>query len=271
MISARNDTSVSTDEIREGRGTISSIIINQSGMRKLGFDSPEEALGKIVYTGVGNPQENLEAQRRIIGIVPDIHLYSLKRNIRPEVYDLELGYAESITVRFNGDPNKIVNNARNLWELEVPTIPFDYDFVEDNLAEQYQSEQGQATLFATFSCLAIFIACLGLYGLASFTAERRTKEIGIRKVMGATILDIVKLLLWQFSKPVIIANLIAWPLSFYAMSQWLENFAYRMENIFIVIMCFVAGLTALLIAWATVASNSYNIARANPINALRYE
>ena len=126
-------------------------------------------------------------------------------------------------------------------------------------------------MFATFSGLAIFIACLGLYGLASFTAERRTKEIGVRKVMGATVFDIVKLLVWQFSKPVIIANLIAWPISFYAMSIWLESFAYRIENIFIIGFCAIAGVAALLIAWGTVASNSMRVAKSNPIKALRYE
>jgi len=126
-------------------------------------------------------------------------------------------------------------------------------------------------MLTAFSILAIFIACLGLYGLASFTAERRTKEIGIRKVMGANVFDIVWLLIWQFSKPVIIANLIAWPLSFYAMSLWLEGFVYRIESIAIIWFCLVAGVVALLIAWGTVASNSIRVASTNPIKALRYE
>ena len=164
-----------------------------------------------------------------------------------------------------------VKNVRNLWEQEIPSIPFDYDFIRDAVAKQYNAEQWQANMLAAFSGLAIFIACLGLYGLASFTADRRTKEIGIRKVMGATVFDVVKLLVWQFSKPVIIANLIAWPISYYAMTLWLENFIYRIEVFFIIGFCLIGGISALLIAWATVAGNSMRIARSNPIKALRYE
>ena len=127
------------------------------------------------------------------------------------------------------------------------------------------------TMFAAFSGLAIFIACLGLFGLASFTAERRTKEIGIRKVFGAEVSQIVKLLVWQFSKPVLIANIIAWPIAYLAMSRWLESFVYRIDNMIIMGLCMLAGLFALLFAWVTVAGNSFNVAKENPINALRYE
>ncbi len=267
----RSDLDVSSDDIRAGKGALYPIIINQSGLRKLGFKSAEEAIGKIVYTGVGSPQEKLEAERKIIGVVPDVHFDSLKKTIRPEIYDLDSTYARAISIRFSGDPTTMVDQARALWQQEIITVPFDYNFAEDSLAKQYQAETGQATLFAAFSGLAIFIACLGLYGLASFTAERRTKEIGIRKIMGATIFDIVKLLLWQFSKPVMIANLIAWPISYYAMTIWLESFVYRIESFMIIGFCLMAGLSALLIAWSTVASNSIRVAKSNPINALRYE
>ena len=153
----------------------------------------------------------------------------------------------------------------------IPGVPFNFDHVINKLINQYLAEKGQMTMFAAFSGLAIFIACLGLFGLASFTAERRTKEIGIRKVFGAEIWQIVKLLVWQFSKPVLIANIIAWPLSYLAMSSWLESFVYRIDDMMIIALCLVAGLTALLIAWATVAGNSYAVARQNPIKALRYE
>ena len=180
-------------------------------------------------------------------------------------------YASVISARFIGDPLVFADQIRELWEREIPSIPFDYDFITDAVAEQYEAEQGQATMFAAFSGLAILIACLGLYGLASFTAERRTKEIGIRKVMGATVFDVVKLLVWQFSKPVIIANLIAWPVSYFAMTIWLESFVYRIESFFILGLCLTAGIAALLIAWGTVAGNSMRVAKANPIKALRYE
>jgi putative ABC transport system permease protein len=136
---------------------------------------------------------------------------------------------------------------------------------------QYQEEENQAKLFGVFSILAVVIACLGLYGLASFTAERRTKEIGIRKVMGAGVRDIVTLLVWQFSIPVLVANIIAWPTAWYLMSGWLEGFSYRLDNSYILAASILTGAGALAIAWLTVASRAIKVAGANPINALRYE
>ena len=126
-------------------------------------------------------------------------------------------------------------------------------------------------MFAVFSGLALFVASLGLFGLASVTAVRRTKEIGVRKVMGASVFDIVKLLVWQFSKPVLIANLIAWPVSFYFISEWLQSFVYRIDNGIILALSVSAALCALFIAWFTVAGNSITVAKENPIKALRYE
>ena len=124
-------------------------------------------------------------------------------------------------------------------------------------------------MFGAFVVVAIFIACLGLFGLAAFTAGRRTKEIGIRKVFGARARDVIFLLLWQFSIPVLIANVIAWPLAWYYLHGWLEGFAYRIS---LNPLYFVgAGLIALLIAWATIFAHALRVARANPINALRYE
>lgn len=263
-----NDSQASYDAIRAGNGFISSVMINETGLRRLGLGSPEDAIGQIIYRGLG---QEFEVEFEIIGVVPDIHFDSLKAEIRPEIYVLRPDYASKISIRFIGDPEMILSEARDLWQQQVPSVQFSFDFVEDAVAKQYQSEAGEATMLAAFSGLAILIACMGLYGLASFTAERRTKEIGIRKVMGANVSDIVKLLLWQFSVPVIIANLIAWPLSFYAMNLWLENFAYRIDSSLIIVCCFVAGIVALLIAWGTVAGNSINIARTNPISALKYE
>ena len=266
-----NDERVDIEEIRAGNNTPSSLIINETAMRKFGFSSPGEAIDKTIYRGIGNDGENLNREYRIIGVVPDVHLDTLKKEIRPEMFELLPENPQFITIRYSGSPTAIVDQARAIWEREIPSIPFNYDLAIDQLAEQYEKEQGEMTMFATFSALAIMIACLGLYGLASFTAERRTKEIGVRKVMGASIFDIVKLLVWQFSKPVIIANLIAWPISYYVMSMWLENFVYRMETLFIIAFCVMAGFAALLIAWATVAGNSMRVAKANPIKALRYE
>lgn len=267
----KNDQRAEYEEIKAGNGFASSLIINKTAVNRFGFKSPEDAIGKTLYRPIGNNDENLVREYQIIGVVPDVYLDTLKKEIRPELFELRPNSAQFISVRFTGDPRDIVDATRKVWEREIPSVSFEYDHAIDQLAGQYQTEQGEMTMFAAFSALAILIACLGLYGLASFTAERRTKEIGVRKVMGATVFDIVKLLVWQFSKPVIIANLIAWPVSYYAMSIWLESFVYRIEDVFIIGFCAIAGAVALLIAWATVAGNSMRVARANPIKALRYE
>lgn len=267
----RNDTRVTTDELREGVNRKSSIMVNESAARRLGFTTPEAALGQSIFIGRGDPEEDLEAEMEIIGVVGDVHFESLRSTIRPEIYNLNTDWGASLTLRYNGDSEMVVDKVKALWQKEVSTVPFSYAFVADDVAQQYQAEQGQASIFAAFSGLAIFIACLGLYGLASFTAVRRTKEIGIRKVMGASITDIVRLLVWQFSKPVIIANVIAWPVSFYFMSDWLQSFVYRIDNSVIIALSVGAGVGALAIAWITVAGNSLSVAKANPIRALRYE
>ncbi|QDP01408.1 ABC transporter permease [Thalassotalea sp. PS06] len=267
----RNDVGPSTEELREGATHPGSIVINESALRRFGFADAESALGKTLITGRGDPGEELYVNLTIIGVVEDIHFSSLHSTIRPEVYPLGLDFVNSISVRFNGSPEQLKTDVENLWRQEIPGIPFAHSFVEDDIAELYQAEQGEATMFATFSALAILVASLGLFGLASFTADRRTKEIGVRKVMGAGVFDIVKMLMWQFSKPVMIASLIAWPVAFYFMSDWLEAFVYRIDTSLIIAMCAVAALFALCIAWITVASNSIRVARANPIKALRYE
>ena len=268
---ARNDLRPSREAIRRGEGYVSSIIMNRSALRRLNIGSPEEAIGTVIYEPFGTAEEGLTFQRKIIGVIDDLNLNTLKLEAQPETYELSTAYIESITIRFKGSPVQITKDIQSVWESVIPDVPFKYEHVIDKLINQYLTEKGQMTVFAAFSGLAIFIACLGLFGLASFTAERRTKEIGIRKVFGAESWQIVRMLVFQFSKPVLIANIIAWPIAYLAMSRWLESFVYRIDDLVIIALCLLAGLTALLIAWATVAGNSYAVARQNPIKALRYE
>jgi putative ABC transport system permease protein len=164
-----------------------------------------------------------------------------------------------------------MQKVETIWKQTIPMQPIDLQFLDEMMKAQYAEESIQTKMFSVFSLLAIGIACLGLYGLASFTTERRTREIGIRKVMGASVKDIVALLIWQFSKPVIIANLVAWPISIYAMLIWLESFSYRINTLWLGPICLVVGGSLLLVAWATVGGNAAKVARANPINALRQE
>lgn len=143
--------------------------------------------------------------------------------------------------------------------------------LNEMVARQYQQEIAQMRLFTAFAVLAILVSCLGLYGLAAFSAERRTKEIGVRKVMGASVRDIVLLLIWQFSLPVMLANLIAWPVAIYLMLDWLQQFPYRIDTLTLVPILIGAGSISLLIAWITVGGNAARVAKANPIGALRHE
>ncbi|HET9336448.1 MAG TPA: FtsX-like permease family protein, partial [Sphingomicrobium sp.] len=170
---------------------------------------------------------------------------------------------------YNGDPRTVRAAVEQRWKQLAADVPFEAKFSEVIVGELYETEDARAQIFAAFSLLAVFIGCLGLFGLASFTAERRTKEIGIRKVLGARTRDIVRLLVWQFSRPVIVANLVAWPIAWWVMRDWLNGFDQRIDlgpAPFV-----MAALIALTIAIVTVVGHAFKVARANPIHALRYE
>jgi putative ABC transport system permease protein len=175
-----------------------------------------------------------------------------------------------MAIKFNtNDVSGLLSFVEATWKKYLPNVPFNQSFLDDNFAALYQSEDQQAQLFTIFSLLAILIACLGLYGLAAFTTEQRTKEIGIRKVMGGSVKDIVLLLTQDFSKLVLISNVIAWPAAWFLMNRWLENFAYRID---LNPLTFVtATVVALVIAWLTVGGLATKAAWRKPALALRYE
>jgi len=155
------------------------------------------------------------------------------------------------------------------WHAFAPSIAIQRHFLDDDYDKQFQADERQGTLFDMFVGIAIFIACLGLFGLAAFSTERRTKEIGLRKTFGADTSDIIWMLLRQFSIPVVIANAIAWPVAWYYLQDWLQGFAYRIALSPLYFLS--AGAAALVIAWATVFVHAHRVANANPIHALRYE
>jgi putative ABC transport system permease protein len=165
--------------------------------------------------------------------------------------------------------SQTVSFIDHTWRAFTPTIAIQRGFLDDRFGKFYQADERQGQMFGAFVGIAIFIACLGLFGLAAFTAGRRTKEIGIRKVFGARTRDVVFLLLWQFSIPVLIANAIAWPLAWYYLQGWLQGFAYHIPLSPLYFLG--AGAIAMAIAWATVFTHARRVAGANPINALRYE
>ncbi len=263
-----------TDEITpipEGEDRVgqASIILNESAVKQMGLASPEAAIGQTLRTDVFRAGQY---ELTVVGVVPDIYFRSLKFGVRPSAYWVMPNAFGAATIDFEtNDVSGLMADIERVWREHVPTTPLAHSYVSDMLWAQYASEDAQAKLFAAFSGLAIIVACLGLYGLASFSAEQRTKEIGIRKVLGARVIDIVRLLVWQFSRPVLIANAIAWPVGWYLMSGWLEGFQYRLDSTFIFATALIAGAVALLIAWLTVAGRAAHVAQANPIQALRYE
>jgi len=238
----------------------SGVIINQTAAERLGWDDP---IGKTLTMG------GLETGR-VIGVVEDFHYYSLHDEIEPIVLLLSPRNQSNIIVRLQ--PTAIAQNVaaiEAIWKDLAPTTPLDYSFLDDDFQRQYESEQRMAQVFVLFAILAIFIACLGLFGLASHLAAQRTKEIGIRKVLGATTVGIVQLLSRDFLKLVLIALVIAAPLAWYFMHSWLENFAYHTTISWWTFA--VAGLAAMLIAGLTVSYQSISAALSNPAESLKSE
>ncbi|MFT7217297.1 MAG: putative ABC transport system permease protein [Paraglaciecola sp.] len=251
----------------EDRVGTASVILNESAIHKFGFTNPGDAIGKTLSSNAPGPQH-----LSIVGVIPDIYFRSIKFGVRPSVYMLNPNRFRVASLTFKtSNIAELMGKVGAVWKNNVPMQPIELQFLSEMMDAQYADEVVQVKMFSAFSLLAIVIACLGLYGLAAFTTERRTKEIGIRKVMGARIRDIVALLIWQLSKPVIIANLIAWPISVYAMLAWLESFSYRINVYWLFPICGGVGLFLLIVAWATVGGNAAKVARANPINALRQE
>jgi len=246
-----------------------SIILNQSAVRRLGFKTPQEAIGKVLREGTG-PDGKIKVSRIIVGVVSDANFDSLRSPILPTVFTWNPHGLNYYNVRVRaGHMAEAKTFVERTWNKFVPSLPVRLAFLDENYEKQFAADEKRGQMFAAFSGIAIFIACLGLFGLASFTAERRTKEIGIRKVFGASVRDVVRLLVWQFSKPVLIANLIAWPVAWYYLRNWLDGFAYRID--LSPLYFIAAALVALLIAWATVSAQAMRAARSRPVNALRYE
>jgi putative ABC transport system permease protein len=245
------------------------IVINELAAKRMGFASPQAALGKQVKISYDDEYGGI-LPATIIGVVQDSRFRSVREPLDPIMFRIhKLGYNEML-VRYGGaDPRQVMAGIERVWKRLAPDAPFDSKYSEDIIAKLYKGEEARAQTFAGFALLAVIVACLGLFGLAAFTAERRTKEIGIRKVLGARSRDIVRLLAWQFSKPVIVANLLAWPVAWWVMRDWLNDFDTRIDLSPTPFL--VAGAIALVIALGTIGAHAFRVARANPIHALRYE
>jgi putative ABC transport system permease protein len=245
------------------------IVVNELAVKRLGIADPAKAIGKTFGAALVDNELGL-VPVTIVGVVKDSRFRSVKEPLDPIMFSKSnFGPHSQMIVRFQGDPAAVRDRIAKVWKSIVPDVPFNADFSEDVIAKLYKAEDARAKIFAAFASLAVIVGCLGLFGLASFTAERRTKEIGIRKVLGARTRDIVRLLVWQFSRPVVIANVIAWPVAWWVMRDWLNGFDARIALTPVPFL--IAGLLALLIAIVTVGGHAIRIARSSPIHALRYE
>jgi putative ABC transport system permease protein len=242
------------------------MLVNAAAARALGF-TPEEALGKTFKIGGDF------GTARIVGVLAAANLAGLTELPQPAVYYFDPAGSHAMTlmsIRLRGDriPEALafIDKA---WRVFVPGAAIDRYFLSDAFLRQFQADERQGRMLVACVTVAIFIACLGLFGLAVFTAERRSKEIGVRKISGARTVDVIWHLLKQISIPVLLANVIAWPVAYYYLNRWLEEYAYRVR---VQPLYFVAaGAAALVIAWATVFVHAVRLARASPVHALRYE
>jgi len=252
-----------------GNVFIGPVILNETAVRGLHFRSAQSAVGQILRRAQG-PQAARTEPSEIIGVVPDMPVDGMRSPVEATVFHTDTDYFRVLSVKLAGrQVPETLRSIDALWKSRGEPRPITRLFVAQILQDRYLRELRQGQMFAAFAGVALFIACLGLFGLAAHTAERRTKEIGVRKAMGATRGEIVRLLLWQLTRPVLVANLIAWPVGFYLMSRWLQGFAYHIE---LALWMFVAaGALALAIAWLTVWSHACQVARQHPVSALRYE
>ena len=249
---------------RELKTDTGSVLINLVAMKHLGYNTPEEAIGeKLNY--------NSDAPLTIIGVVENYHQADLKKDLDPVVFSYNRReFASYYSLKVNStDYASTIKTVETQWNKIYPDNPFDYFFLDELFDRQYKSDEQFNAVFIGFAGLAIFVACLGLFGLVSFTAEQSRKEIGIRKVLGASASKLVMLLAKDYARLIIVAVVIAFPLAYFLMQEWLKGFAYQTQ---ISVGVFVFGaLVIALVSFVTVSFKSFSAANGNPVNALRDE
>jgi putative ABC transport system permease protein len=242
-----------------------SVIITSSAVRLLGFKTPQDAIGKTVVISEFN-----NARLIIVGVVNDYHQVSLKKALAPTVFLCSLYDGEYYSIRLHtNDLPRALQHVQKSWNTAFPGNPFDYFFLDDFFNRQYASERKFEQLFIIFATLAIIISCLGLFGLSAFTASQRIREIGIRKVLGASVANITTMLSGDFLKLVFLSIILVSPLTWFIMNSWLRDFPYRIHIQWWIFA--LAGFVSLLIAMITVSFQAIKSALANPVTSLRSE
>ncbi len=243
--------------------TVGTLILNESAAQRFGW-TPEEAVGKKLE---GPP---LEEPAQVVGVVKNFNYNSLRQEVEPLTLLLDPEYIRAISVRIiPGNLERILSFIQEKWQNTFPGEQFEFSFLDYRINQLYASEKKMQKIFVVFSALSILVACLGLLGLVSFTSEVRTKEIGIRKVLGASTGSVIVLLSKEFIKWIVLANIVAWPLAWFIMNKWLQNFAYRANIGWIVFL--LAGSVTMAIAILTFIFQTFKTACADPVDSLRYE
>jgi putative ABC transport system permease protein len=239
------------------------VLLNEAAAREFGFDA--KAVGEEILYNENGPEFK---KYKVIGVIKNFNFESFKEQVRPMCLFLTKT-SDNLLIRYEGSSTALVENVEKLWKQNSTGQPLEYSFLDENFDKLFRAEQRMGQLFSIFSGLTIFIACLGLFALAAFTSEQRTKEIGIRKSMGATSLSLTVLLSREFTKLVVIAFIPAAIFAWYVSDTWLQGFAYRVEISPVVFL--LSGLSAIVIAWLTVSYQSVKASAANPVDSLRYE
>jgi len=247
----------------------STFILNEAAIKEFGWDEP---LGKMFETSIVDPTTGKWVPRKgqVVGVAEDFHFESVRNKIAPVVYLINHDMIYWLIIKINSsNTSETIEYIKEKWDDMNVETNYAPSFYNDDLDALYNAEERFFTLFVIFSGLAIAIACMGIFGLASYTAEQRTKEIGIRKVMGASVSGIIQLVNKEFLRLVLISNFVAWPVAFYFMREWLNNFTYRID---LTIWPFlISGILAIIIAIVSVSYQALKASRTNPIEALRYE
>ena len=243
------------------------IIINETALPLMGWNKPQEAIGRRMEGGYDEGKG-----WEVVGVIKDFNYFGLQSPIEPLIMEFRPARLKCLTVNVNsagvaGTLNFIENKFKELY----PDSPFNYSFLDEDFNRQYHSEERLSSVFNTYTILGLIISCLGLLGLASLTAEKRTKEIGIRKVLGATVVNILNLVSREFLLIIAAANVIAWPLAYLAADKWLQEFAFRIDFQYWVWSFPASALFAIIVAVVTVNMQILKTASSNPVESLRHE
>lgn len=260
------DKAISADTLKRGVPE-GNVLVNELALERLGFASPQEALGEVFYDLREDEEDGVWT---IVGVLPDQNYKGFHNQINPTTFYMDPRRFQSGAIRVEGVAmGHALSGVEEAWDSVIPDYPVQSGFLDEEFNETFQVFMGLSVTLAGFAALALLLSLIGLFGLAAFMAAGRTKEIGVRKVMGANVFQIVRLLIWQLSRPVLLALLIGLPLAYFASRTYLDFFADRIPLVIPVVVG--AGVLSVMLAWAIVAVHAVRVARANPIHALRYE